>query len=232
MTLPRQLALDLSWRPALGREDFLVAPCNQAAVALIDAWPAWPGPVVCLQGPPGSGKTHLAHVFAQCSQARFLGLADLSGADPLAAFPEANAAVVVEDWDRGAPHDRATETDLFHALNAVRQRSGWMLLTGERPPTRWPVTLPDLRSRLATVPVAGLAEPDEALLAAVVLKQFADRGLDVAPEAVAYLLPRLERRFLAIQDLVARADRLALSESKAITIPLLRRVLAESPEQP
>ncbi|CCG08205.1 HdaA/DnaA family protein [Pararhodospirillum photometricum] len=226
MSVPEQLSLDLPWRPALGRDDFMVAPCNVAAVALIDAWPAWPGPVVCLHGPVGAGKTHLAHVFAARAQARTLRREELAGADPLAPFPHPGVALVLEDVDQPGL-TRAVETDLFHLINAARQTQASVLFTASQMPSRWPVGLPDLRSRLAAVPEAGLGEPDDAVLMAVLLKQFADRGLDVGPGAISFLLPRLERRFAAIQDLVRRADALALREGKAITIPLLRRVLAE-----
>ena len=60
-----QLAFDLPARPAMGREDFLVASCNRDAVGWIDRWPEWPYPCMVLYGPPGSGKTHLARVWQQ-----------------------------------------------------------------------------------------------------------------------------------------------------------------------
>ena len=60
-----QLALDFPHRPSLGREDFMVAKCNQEAVFTIDLWPAWPYFSICIYGPSGCGKTHLANVFAQ-----------------------------------------------------------------------------------------------------------------------------------------------------------------------
>jgi chromosomal replication initiation ATPase DnaA len=226
MTPPTQLPLDLVWRPALGREDFLVAPCNAAGVALVDAWPHWPAPAVCLHGPAGSGKTHLAQVLVSRAGARVLERGEVETADPLALFA-GGVTAVLEDAD-AAP---IPETALFHLLNAVRQEGGHLLLTASAPPARWPVTLPDLRSRLSALPIEGLGEPDDDLLGMVLLKLFADRGVEVAPGVVAYLLPRMERSFAAVRDLVARADALALSERRAITVPLARRAL-EALESP
>ncbi|ABC22963.1 HdaA/DnaA family protein [Rhodospirillum rubrum] len=216
-----QLPLDLPWRPALGREHFLVAACNASAVALVEAWPHWPAPAACIHGPTGAGKTHLAQVFATRAAAVVLDPAVILGTDPLTLF-EGGRAAVIEDADRaGLP-----EATLFHLLNAARQRGGSLLLTALSPPARWGVHLADLRSRLAALPAEGLCEPDDELMAAVLLKLFSDRGLDVAPGAIGYLLPRMERSFAAARDLVVHADALALREGRAVTVPLLRQLLA------
>ena len=57
---PKQLAFDLPLDPRFGREDFLVSPSNEGAYAFIEAWPDWPDPLLRLEGPAGSGKSHLA----------------------------------------------------------------------------------------------------------------------------------------------------------------------------
>ena len=44
----RQLALDIAFRPAMSRDDFLVASSNQAAVEVIDRWPDWPHPALLI----------------------------------------------------------------------------------------------------------------------------------------------------------------------------------------
>ncbi|MCF8483245.1 MAG: DnaA regulatory inactivator Hda [Rhodospirillum sp.] len=226
MTPARQLPLNLVWRPALGREDFLVAPCNAAAVALVDAWPDWPAPAVCLHGPPGSGKSHLAQVLATRTGAKILVPGAWEDKDPLGLF-EDGGVLVLEDLDE-AP---LPETPLFHLLNACRQARGGLLLTGSTPPARWPVALPDLRSRLAALPAERLGEPDDELMAMVLLKLFADRSADVDPGVISYLVARMERSFAAVRDLVERADALALSERRRITVPLARRALeARNPE--
>ena len=68
--MTRQLKFDLTARPALGREDFYVSPANAVALSMIDAWRDWPNRKLVLKGAHGSGKTHLAHVWAEMSGAR------------------------------------------------------------------------------------------------------------------------------------------------------------------
>ena len=216
--LGRQRTLDWGVRPALGREDFLVAPCNEAAVAWLDRWPDWPGPALVIHGPPGSGKSHLAEVWRRRSGAEIVPATHLSE-DP----PDAGEApaLVIDGLD--GPID---ERSLLHTYNAMAERGGHLLLTALAPPARWPLALPDLASRLRLAPAVALGLPDDALLAALMLKLFADRQITVAPEVPAYVVPRIERTFEAVARLVERLDRAALAEGRAVTVPLVRRVLA------
>ncbi len=221
--LGRQRTFDWGIRPALGREDFLVAPCNEAAVAWLDRWPDWPGPALVIHGPPGSGKSHLAEVWRRRSGADIVPAARL--ADVVS--DAAHAPALVIDGLGGPVDERA----LLHTYNAIAERDGHLLLTAQAPPARWPLTLPDLASRLRLGPAAALGLPDDALLGALVLKLFADRQIAVAPEVPAYVVPRIERTFEAVVRLVERLDRAALAEGRAVTVPLVRAVLGAEKDE-
>ena len=210
-----QLSLPLDPRPAYGRDDFLVADCNRDALAWIDAWPGWPGPVAVLAGPEGSGKTHLVHIWCRSAGARIVtaGRLDLDAA--------AGMPLAVEGIDR-APDD----TVLLHALNRVAQAGGHVLATARVAPGYWRGRLPDLVSRLRAAPMVEIGRPDDGLITAVLLKLFRDRQVEIRGEAIEYLLRHMERSLEAARRTVAEADRLALAERRPITIPLLRRVLS------
>lgn len=216
----RQLVLDLPHRPALGRDDFLVTPCNVAAVEWIDHWPDWPGPVLALCGPGGSGKSHLAAVWQSRSEALSIDPHAIPKVIESGELPARH--LVMEDMK--CPVD---EEALLHLYNMVSERGGTLLLTSAIPPARWPVELPDLASRLRTIPVAEIGAPDDALLEALLVKMFADRQLRVGPDVIAFLLPRMERSFAHVRTLVERLDGAALSQQRTITIPLARNVLSE-----
>lgn len=219
-----QFPLDLGFRPALGGEDFLLAEGNAEAMAWIDRWPDWPATAIAIHGPPGCGKTHLAHVFAAVSGAPLVAAATLREDAPPRLL--ASRAVVVEDADRGVD-----EEALLHLYNAAREAGRQLLLTGRAAPAQWRLTLPDLRSRLVAVPAVGIRPPDDALMAALLVKLFADRQLRVGHEAIRYLVTRLERSFAAAREAVAAVDARALAERRELTVPLLRQVL-EGMERP
>lgn len=220
MSDPRQLVLDLPARPALGRADFFVSPANELALAQVESWPEWPAGRLAVTGPEGAGKTHLAHVWAARSGARILG-------DPLAldlATLSGDAAIAIEDVDALAGAHAAEEA-LFHLCNHLAAGGGTLLVSGREPPSRWPVALPDLASRLGVAAVARLEPPDDDLLAAVLVKLFSDRQLSVEPGLIRYLVSRMDRSFAAAERLVADLDRAGLALQRPITLRLAAEVL-------
>ncbi len=224
-----QLILDLPYRPAWHREDFLVTESNRDAVAWIDAWPDWPGGCLALTGPASSGKSHLAAVWQASSKAKRLPPEAIAEPESLAAHSDQDP-LLLEDVDRAlqaAQSDRCEES-LLHLINLMTQQSRSLLLTARQPPARLRVALPDLSSRLRAIQVAQLGEPDDALLAALLAKHFADRQVEVAPQVMRYVVQRIERSAQAVQSVAARLDQEALARSRPITLPLAREVLGES----
>ena len=219
MTEPSQLPFDLPHRPALGRADFVVSGCNAAAFGWIERWPDWPQRVLVLHGPPNCGKSHLAELWRRRSGAVLVAGDMLGGFDPTALA--AGAAVVVDDAEN------APERALLHLYNCCVEAGTSLLVVARAAPGAWPIALPDLASRLRAAPAAAIALPDDDLLAAVLVKHFADRQVRVPPAVIAYLVPRMERSFEAAAAMAERLDRLALGERRPIGIALARKILAE-----
>jgi len=209
-----QLVLPLGHRDALTRADFLVAPGNERALAYLEAFPDWTGSTAALYGPPASGKTHLAHIWAALSGAELIAARDLTEAP--------DGPVAIEDVDGGI----ADESVLF----GLMERGTPLLLTGRNPPAQWPVALPDLASRFGAVLAFRLGMPDEALLTALAVKLFADRQLVVPENVVTHLARQLERSPAALRDFIARADLAAWEAQKPINLQLIRALMDEPGE--
>lgn len=216
-TTETQLPLDLGQREAFGREDFLIAPCNEAVIAWLDRWPDWPGHGLIVHGPAGCGKTHLAHVFKAVSGARLLKGRNLS--EETGSY-EAARHVIVEDVDKGVD-----EAALLHLYNATVERGGSILVTAAGAPGAWRIGLPDLRSRLNALGSVEVGLPDDTLLAAVLVKLLADRQLKVGNDVVMYLVRHMERSFQAARRTVGELDEASLAVRREITIPLARQIL-------
>jgi len=219
-----QLTFDLALPPpTYAREDFVVAAGNREALAWLDRWPDWPAPALALSGPPGSGKTHLAHLWAARASAVLVEGSDLKAKSvpDLVAMAAASAAIVIEH----AEH--ASERALFHLYNLMRERRGHLLLVSQAPPAHWHITLPDLASRLRAAPAVAVAPPDDELLGSIILKQLADRQLHAGAGVVHYLVSRMERSGEAARRVVAALDRRALAEGREIDRRLAADVLEE-----
>ncbi|MDA5093636.1 DnaA/Hda family protein [Aliiroseovarius sp. KMU-50] len=218
--MQEQLTFDLPVHAAQGVTDFLVTPSNQAAMALVDGWELWPNQKLVLAGAKGTGKTHMSHVWAEQSGAEIIDASRL-GTTVIEAL--AGGSVVVEDVERIAG-DRAAETALFHLHNLVLAEGGWLMLTANDAPSRWGLTLPDLRSRMEGTTLARLEPPDDMLLSAVLVKLFDDRQISVNANLVDYLLPRMERSLAAAAQMVDMLDRMALAEQRPVTRALAQRL--------
>jgi chromosomal replication initiation ATPase DnaA len=130
--------------------------------------------------------------------------------------------VLVEDME-ALP--REAEEAMLHLHNHLAATGGRLLMTADRPPARWGLRLPDLASRVEAAALARLEMPDDALLEALLAKQFADRQLFPAPEVLAHVARRIERSHAAAARAVAAIDRAGLRAGRQITLPLARRAL-------
>ena len=214
----RQLAFDLPTDTAMTRADFFVSPSNALALQTVEAWEDWPGRKLVLVGPEGSGKTHLAHVWATLAGGVILPAADLAAAS---IGPLAGRAIVIEDADHLSPSDEAA---LFHLHNVVTS-TGALLLTAKTPPRDWGLRLADLTSRMQAAAVARLEAPDDALLSAVLVKLFTDRQVAVTANLIPYMVSRMHRSIGAARALVSALDAQALAGGQPITRALARDVL-------
>ena len=210
-----QLVLPFGIQPALKRETFITAPCNEAALAFVQRWPDWPHKAAALYGPMGAGKTHLAAIWAEIAGAKRVAADELTpgGLDV--------PALVIEDVD-GCTPDAARD----HALLSHFDRPGtWLLLTGRTAPSEWPVAVADLKSRFAALIALPIWAPDDALLSGLVRKHFSDRQLDVSEGVVRRIITHVERTPSAVAAFVARADGKALAEKRAVTDRLIMELL-------
>ncbi|KAB0269506.1 DnaA ATPase domain-containing protein [Microvirga brassicacearum] len=221
---PRQLTFDLPLDPRFGREDFLVSPSNEQAYARIESWPAWNDTVLLLNGPRGSGKSHLAAIWAAAAHAWTVDAFEIVSEK----VPHliSNGALAIEDIDR-ADRDEAA---LFHLLNLAREKRAFVLLTCEKSPDNWGLRTADLLSRLRLAPSVSIGAPDDALLKAVLVKLFVDRQLVVDTSVVDYIALRIERSLAKADEFVTILDKEALSRGRRVSRAMAAEILGASQE--
>jgi chromosomal replication initiation ATPase DnaA len=193
-----QIALPLDWPVADRDEDFLISEANRAAFEHLKRWSLWPVMATLLTGPRKSGRSLLGRIFVRKTGGRL--------------------------FDNAEGHD---EEALFHAWNDAQARRRPLLVVADAPPPIWEVDLPDLRSRLAATPQIALSQPDDDLIRDLIVKLLGDRGIAVPPELAEYLVPRIERSYVAVLQVVEALDRAVLSHHRRMTIALAKRALQE-----
>ncbi|ANY80798.1 hypothetical protein BB934_23325 [Microvirga ossetica] len=221
---PKQLTFDLPLDPRFGAEDFLVSPSNEQAYGLIESWPDWLDTILLLVGPRGSGKSHLASIWATNAHAWTIDATQIT--QDKVPHLVSNGALAIEDMDRGERDEAA----LFHLLNLAREKRAFLLITSETPPDRWSLRTPDLLSRLRLAPSVALEAPDDALLKAVLVKLFVDRQLVVDTSVVDYIALRIERSLAKASELVALLDREALSRGRRVSRAIAAEILGAAQE--
>lgn len=218
MTFSKQLILNFPVLQSHSTEDFVIGSPNQLAVDLIKTWPEWASHALILIGEEGCGKTHLARIWAERSQARIVTAKELLKSE----ISKLGKAVVVEAADDLCDHEA-----LLHLFNWLQGEHGYLLLTTRTPPGHWQNSLADLISRLKSIPVAHMKAPDEALLTALLVKHFSDRQIAVESAVISFLVARVERSFAAVKQVASDIDRLSLRKKSPITIPLAREALRQ-----
>ena len=194
-----QIALPFEWPVAEKEEDFLLSDSNRGAFDHLRRWSLWPVMATLITGPRKSGRSLLGRIFARKTGGRL--------------------------FDNAETHD---EEAIFHAWNDAQARRRPLLIIANSPPPRWHVELPDLRSRLAATPHVEIGPPDDVLISQLVVKLLGDRGIAAPPELGNYLVPRIERSYVSVLNVVDILDRVTLSHHKRMTLPLAKRALDEA----
>ena len=192
-----QIPLPLDWS-AGGNNDgpLIVGTSNADAIRYLRHVATWPVRTAVLTGPRGSGRSLIGRIFAAETGGRVID-----------------------------GHDSAPEEEIFHAWNAAQSSNVPLLIIADAPPTEWGIALPDLASRLRAVPVLTIAEPDDCLARDLIEALFAQRGIALAPEVAAYIVPRMERSYAMLHRIVAALDAASLEQGRRVGIRLTRETL-------
>jgi chromosomal replication initiation ATPase DnaA len=193
-----QIALPLDWPQAQDDSRFILSDANRAAFDHFRHWSLWPVRATLLTGPRRSGRSLLARAFVARVQGRLLEQAE-----------------------------SRDEEELFHAWNAAQDSGHPLVMIVDEVPPAWEVSLPDLRTRLAVTPVARIEQPDDALFRSIIRLLFADRGLHIPDEALKFIGDRVERSYWMAERVVEAIDRFAIAERARLTLPTIRRALAD-----
>lgn len=229
----KQIPFDFQQHVYLGREDFMVAPCNSEAFNMVDSWPNWLTHGLIIYGSKGCGKSHLAHLFADkvrifADRPVQISLIDAARINMrnVNRISEENPSIVVENLT-----PKVNSEALFHLFNIYNTEGRYMLLTAETAPSRMRFALKDLQSRLNMLPSIAIKEPDDRMLQALIVKLFNDRQIIISPEILTFIVNNAQRSYAYIENLVAEIDALSLAYQSAVNYNIVRKAIEILDEQ-
>jgi DnaA family protein len=183
-----------------------------------------PSAPVYLWGLPGAGKTHLLAALARQLRSEGARVGWFDAATPLPwTFDEGWWLIVIDDADR-------LDADRQHAAFALFVESAThgvqIAAAGRVPPVDLAVR-DDLRTRLGWGQVHAVHPLGDAGTRAALRREADRRGIFLSDEVMDYLLTRFARDLGSLMAVLARLDRYSLAERRAVTVPLLKKMMAE-----
>ena len=221
----KQIPLELPFTDAMEADNFLMTECNKEAVLWIQKWPDWQHMGLVISGKPGTGKTHLMKLWLNLSEGKKLTKQELLEKSSMEITKDC-LHIAIDNADTIAKDNKAEEK-LFHLFNYLKEKQGSLLLTFKEEIPMIPFQLPDLSSRLLTLPVARLGDPDDVLLEALIIKQFHDRQISLDEGVLSFLITHIPRDAASVRSIIDKLDTESLTEQKKISIRLAKRVLTE-----
>lgn len=214
----QQLVLDLSFSTSYHPADFAMSECNREALLYVKGWREWPSYGVFIIGAKDSGKTHLCSVYhAERPTALSLSPDSLKKKN---VFDIEASHIIIDDADQVRD-----ETAFFHLINMIKQRKGSLFLTAKTAPSEWKMRLPDLQSRLCSLPVVRLSNADIGLLYDILLKLFSDRQILIDDETARYIFKYIHSDIKTIRECVEYIDEAISLEKKPLSRLLFRNIL-------
>ncbi|CAM5438271.1 DnaA regulatory inactivator Hda [Eoetvoesiella caeni] len=229
--MTQQLILDLLAAPPPSLDNFIVGENGAALDALRNFAP---GRAIYLWGPSGAGRSHLLKALAAGPSAHYFNAQSPAGAMRTLASSEALplALAAVDDVHL---LDEPAQAELFALYNRWRETAASdkafaLLVAGDRAPLAMPLR-EDLRTRLGWDLVFRLEQLSDDDRANALRTQAGERGLQLSPEVIGWILTHYARDMGQLSALVDALDRYSLEKHRAITLPLLKDLLATSQPQ-
>tara|TARA_Y100000816_G_scaffold280468_1_gene253864 strand:- start:381 stop:1043 length:663 start_codon:yes stop_codon:yes gene_type:complete len=215
-----QLLMQFNYQQNFRFDDFYVSKSNSYIFNFLNNWPKWEKNFVNIFGEKFSGKTHLTNIFIKNFKGIKLNSTELD--DNTFKKIKVHQNIVIENLDDGI-----NETLFYSILNTIEQDNKYLLVTSHQSIVDIDFKLNDLKSRTSNFLLQNIANPDDELVFALILKNLSDRQIFLDKKLINFIAKRVDRSYRKISDFIYKIDEISLKRGKSIDFKIIKEVLGE-----
>ena len=215
-----QLLMQFNYQQNFRFDDFYVSKSNSYIFNFLNNWPKWEKNFVNIFGEKFSGKTHLTNIFIKNFKGIKLNSTELN--DNTFQKIKVHQNIVIENLDDGI-----NETLFYSILNTIEQDNKYLLVTSHQSIVDIDFKLNDLKSRTSNFLLQNIANPDDELVFALILKNLSDRQIFLDKKLINFIAKRVDRSYRKISDFIYKIDEISLKRGKSIDFKIIKEVLGE-----
>ena len=205
---------------SLNANDFFVSRSNYYAYQLINSWPKWEKKIVNICGEKYSGKSHLSNIFIQKFKGRII-YANTVNNETLNSL-KTYENIVLENFSKSV-----NENLIYSLFNLMDQDNKYLVINSQIPINEIDFKLNDLKSRLKNCLVAKIQNPDDEMIYALIVKNFADRQISLDKKLIDFIIKRIDRSYGKIFEFIYKIDEISLKKKKSINLNIIKETLKD-----
>ena len=210
-------------------KEFFLSSKNSLAYKLIKEWPKWTQNFVYIYGPSNCGKTSFCEMWKENSNALYIDKKRLEmmidsnfEQSPL----NSNNWIIDDIESLISSSEKKYDEKILNLLNILQaNKSSFLLITSSLPPKFLSSKLMDLISRLSSMLIIEIKQPDEELLIRIIKKYLKDRNIILKNENIDFITKRIDRTYSAARKISKLIDTVSLENQQNISKTFLSNLI-------
>tara|TARA_A100001015_G_scaffold107613_1_gene119346 strand:+ start:1077 stop:1739 length:663 start_codon:yes stop_codon:yes gene_type:complete len=207
-------------RKNLNPNDFFVSSSNYYAYELINSWPKWEKKIVNICGEKYCGKSHLSNIFIEKYKGKIIYATTMNNETLNSLKTYEN--IVLENFSKNV-----NENLIYSLFNLMDQDNKYLVINSQTPVNEIDFKLDDLKSRLKNCLIAKIQNPDDEMIYALLVKNFADRQISLDKKLIDFIINRIDRSYGKIFEFIYKIDEISLKKKKSINLNIIKETLRD-----